>query len=45
MGDNSLHIVICTLIHGIKQLDGPIPAVTEIHVVDSIVIVYDQTLT
>jgi hypothetical protein len=44
MGDNSLHIVIHTLIRGIEQLDGPIPAVTEIHVADSIVLVCDRTL-
>jgi len=39
VGDDSLHIVIRTLIRGIEQLAGPIPAITEIHVVDSIVFV------
>jgi hypothetical protein len=41
IGDHVLHVVIRTLIRGIDQLDVPNPAITEIHVADSAVLVSD----
>jgi len=45
IGDEALHILIRTLLHGIGQLAGPIPAITEIHLSDSIVFISDSTLS
>jgi len=45
IGDYSLHIVIRTLIRGIKQSEDPIPDITEIHVADAIVLVCNQIVS
>jgi hypothetical protein len=39
IGDHPLHVIIRILILGLGQINGQIPAITETHVADSVVLV------